>query len=253
MYKSEVFCVLYGPPKPPFWVKIPVMPEKASPPAPVQWVNRIVGHEVVAASKILRHPLNFRQHPDTQRAAVAEAITRLGWIEEVLVNKTTGRLLNGHLRVALAEQRGETVPVTLVELTEAEERLALASLDPLGSLADQDSDKLMELLGGMEFSATIYLTHNSDGGTIESCPVGLLRQTSQIGGRAGRIAPYSHGDRKNRCRCRLLGGGVCLSCCSAGGFNCDISVQRRQEKLPPLLKSSAPQSDQSLFSLGGRL
>lgn len=120
------------------------MPEKASSPAPAQWANRIVGHQVLAASKILRHPLNFRTHPDTQRAAVAEAIARLGWIEEVLVNKTTGRLLNGHLRVDLAEKRGEDVPVTLVELSEEEERLALASLDPLGSLADQDADKLTE-------------------------------------------------------------------------------------------------------------
>jgi hypothetical protein len=112
----------------------------------------------VLASSIVAHPLNFRVHPDTQRAAVSEAIDRVGWIEEVLVNKTTGRLLNGHLRVELAAARGEQVPVTLVELTEAEERLVLASLDPLGGLAVEDSERLAELLSTLELGSSVLDT-----------------------------------------------------------------------------------------------
>jgi hypothetical protein len=115
-----------------------------------KWSNRIVGHAEIPASEIKAHPLNFRIHPDTQRAAVSEALTRLGWIESVLINKKTGRLLNGHLRVELAAARGEVVPVDYVELSEAEERLALASIDPLGALAIEDPEKLSELLSGIE-------------------------------------------------------------------------------------------------------
>ena len=131
---------------------------KAAPVKKPSWRRRIVGHEEVLASSIVAHPLNFRVHPDTQRAAVSEAIDRVGWIEEVLVNKTTGRLLNGHLRVELAAARGEQVPVTLVELSEAEERLVLASLDPLGGLAVEDSERLAELLSTLELGSSVLDT-----------------------------------------------------------------------------------------------
>jgi hypothetical protein len=116
-------------------------------------LRRIVGHADVLASELKAHPLNFRVHPDTQRAAVAEAIDRLGWIKAVLVNRSTGRILDGHLRVEDAAAKGQTVPVDYVELTEAEERLALASLDPLTALAVEDADKLAELVAAMELES----------------------------------------------------------------------------------------------------
>jgi hypothetical protein len=123
-------------------------------PAADVWRRRIVGHGEVLASEIVAHPKNFRLHPETQRAAVSEAITRLGWIEEVLVNRTTGRLLNGHLRVELAAQRGEKVPVSFCELSIDEENLALASFDPLGMMAIEDSEKLSELLAEMNLGSS---------------------------------------------------------------------------------------------------
>jgi hypothetical protein len=52
--------------------------------------------------------------------------------------------------VELAISRNEpTVPVTYVELSEDEERVVLASLDPIGALARPDEDKLSELLAEM--------------------------------------------------------------------------------------------------------
>ena len=51
-----------------------------------------------------------------------------GWVAEVLVNRTTGNVVDGHLRIELALTRQErTVPVTYVELTQAEEALVLAT------------------------------------------------------------------------------------------------------------------------------
>jgi hypothetical protein len=67
------------------------------------------------------------------------------------VNRTTGRLLDGHLRVELAIAAGEaSVPVTYVELTEEEERLVLASFDPLGAMATADARRLEDLLASLK-------------------------------------------------------------------------------------------------------
>lgn len=133
---------------------------------PPRWANRIVGHADVLASSLTPHPQNPRIHPATQRAAVSEALTRLGWIESVVVNKTTGKILNGHLRVELAAARGETVPVDYVQLSEADERIALASIDPLAALAVEDPEKIGELLSGMNLGSsaldTLLMTTGED-------------------------------------------------------------------------------------------
>ena len=93
------------------------------------WRNRIVGHGDVAPDQLLANPRNWRTHLRAQQRALAGALTEVGWVPQVLVNRTTGNLVDGHLRVELAISRGEpTVPVTYVELTEDEERVVLASL-----------------------------------------------------------------------------------------------------------------------------
>ena len=79
--------------------------------------------------------------------ALAGVLDEVGYIATVLVNRRTGRLVGGHLRVDLARVRGEaTIPVTYVDLSEDEERLVLASLDPLAAMATTDEAKLREIL-----------------------------------------------------------------------------------------------------------
>lgn len=71
----------------------------------------------------------------------------MGWVQQVLVNRQTGHVIDGHLRVELAISRGEpTVPVLYVDLAPAEEALILATLDPIGAMAVTDAPKLEELL-----------------------------------------------------------------------------------------------------------
>jgi DNA modification methylase len=112
-----------------------------------QWRNRITGHAEVAPASLLPNPDNWRRHPPRQQRALAGALGEVGWVAQVLVNRTSGHLVDGHLRLELALARGEpTVPVAYVELSEAEERLVLASLDPLGAMADTDRDALRLLL-----------------------------------------------------------------------------------------------------------
>jgi hypothetical protein len=78
-------------------------------------------------------------------------LAEVGWVAEVTVNRTTGHVVDGHLRIELALARKEpSVPVTYVELSEDEERLVLASLDPLTAMAEAEASKLAELLEGLD-------------------------------------------------------------------------------------------------------
>jgi DNA modification methylase len=115
------------------------------------WQNRIVGHADVPPAELVPNPRNWRTHPPEQRRALAGALTEVGWVGEVLVNRTTGRVVDGHLRIDLALERLEpAVPVTYVELTEDEERLVLASLDPIAAMADAEGEALEALLTDLE-------------------------------------------------------------------------------------------------------
>ena len=93
------------------------------------WENAVMGHGYEDPETLLPHPLNPRTHPDEQGEAVEASIDALGWVKSVVFNRTTGRLLDGHLRVEKARERGEKVPVEYIELSEEQERLALALLD----------------------------------------------------------------------------------------------------------------------------
>jgi hypothetical protein len=113
----------------------------------MQIKNRIAGSGTEAPADILANPFNFRGHPKAQRQALDGAMRELGWIQQVIINRSTGHLIDGHLRVELAMERDEKiVPVVYVELTEREEKIALASLDPIGAMAEQDQTMLDELI-----------------------------------------------------------------------------------------------------------
>jgi hypothetical protein len=71
----------------------------------------------------------------------------VGWVQQVMVNRTTGHVVDGHARVEEAISRGEpSVPVLYVELSEEEEGLVLATLDPIGAMAERDTARLDALL-----------------------------------------------------------------------------------------------------------
>ena len=115
------------------------------------WRNRITGSGVLKVAEALANPLNFRVHPAHQQAALETSLDNVGWVQQVVVNTKTGNLLDGHLRLALAEQRGEQeLPCLYVDLDADEERLVLASLDPIAAMATADREKLAELLASIE-------------------------------------------------------------------------------------------------------
>ena len=118
--------------------------------ATTAWRNRITGHADVPPAELVPNPANWRTHPAAQQAGLASALSEVGWVAQVLVNTTTGHVVDGHLRIELALKRNEpSVPVTYVELTADEERLVLATLDPLAAMAEAEQDALASLLAGI--------------------------------------------------------------------------------------------------------
>jgi len=111
------------------------------------WRNRIVGTGEEAPDQLLANPANWRIHPKPQQDALGDALDDIGWIQQVVVNRQSGHLIDGHLRVSLALRNNEpTVPVLYVDLDPREEALALATLDPIGAMAAADKEQLDELL-----------------------------------------------------------------------------------------------------------
>ena len=108
--------------------------------------NRIIGYATKPADQFQANALNYRKHPQRQRDAVNASLRELGWIAAVVENVRTGNLVDGHERVWQALRNNEDVPYLQVDLTEDEERLALAIFDPITNMAETDAAILDELL-----------------------------------------------------------------------------------------------------------
>ena len=149
------------------------MPRKPRlvPPLPDErrWQSRIVGYGNQDPATLVPNPENWRTHPERQEQAVGQLLGHVGWVQTVIVNRTTGHVVDGHLRAGLAVARGEeTIPVAYVELSEADEKLALATFDAVTELGHGDQARLLTLLSD---------THV--GGELEA----LIRRTAGSGGR----------------------------------------------------------------------
>ena len=137
------------------------------------WRNRIMGAGEEAPSALAANPLNWRLHPKRQQDALAGSLDSVGWVQQVLVNRRTGYVVDGHARVELALARHEPrVPVLYVDLSPEEERLVLATLDPIGALASADTERLSGLLAQVS-AADAGLQALLDGLAVTAPRVGL--------------------------------------------------------------------------------
>jgi hypothetical protein len=113
--------------------------------------NRIIAHTQIRAGDLVPHPLNYRRHPESQRAALVDSLDELGDIRSLLgYRRPDGRiqLIDGHLRRDLDPDR--LVTVELVDLTEAEAAKALLTLDPMAALAQTDQEAVQALAASAE-------------------------------------------------------------------------------------------------------
>ena len=147
----------------------------------VNWRNRIIGYANVHPSMLEPNLRNWRLHPDEQQRALLDVLVNVGVVQNVVANSNTmtftpvdadetgddivdfvrtdtepptlehvrismPHMVDGHLRLKMAlEHNQSSLPVTFNDLTEEEENLILATLDPLASLAKIDSSKLRDL------------------------------------------------------------------------------------------------------------
>lgn len=108
--------------------------------------NKIIGHGLEKVDQLLANPFNYRIHSQYQQEALAGSMDDLGFIRSVTVNQRTGHMIDGHLRVVIAERSDvEEIMVEYVDLSEEEELEALTLLDPISALAGHDREKFREL------------------------------------------------------------------------------------------------------------
>jgi hypothetical protein len=111
--------------------------------------NRIKGHRRVRAGDLIPHEWNFRQHPEQQRAALQALYEEVGFARSLLAYELPDgrlKLIDGHLRRDLDPDMD--VEVEILDVTEAEARALLLSIDPLAALAEtqeQIHQRLLEI------------------------------------------------------------------------------------------------------------
>src|SRR5258708_23747155 len=99
--------------------------------------NRIKCHRRVRAGDLVPHELNFRLHPEHQRAALQALYAEIGFARSLLAYELPDgrlKLLDGHLRREFDPDM--EVDVEILDVTDAEARALLFSIDPLAPLAD---------------------------------------------------------------------------------------------------------------------
>ena len=113
-------------------------PEADLPPLRLEWLS---------PAELAENPRNWKDHPEAQLHNLRDVLKEVGWAGACLYNERTKRLIDGHARRKLAmEQGSEKVPVLVGSWTEEQEKVILATFDPLAAMAQADDAKLEALL-----------------------------------------------------------------------------------------------------------
>lgn len=115
--------------------------------------NRIVETRIIKAAELSANPLNWRRHPQSQASAIRGLLSEVGIVAPLIAyhsQRANGALtlIDGHMR----QETGGAWPVTVLDVSDEEADLILASFDPITGLAELDSAALAELLGRVEMT-----------------------------------------------------------------------------------------------------
>jgi hypothetical protein len=114
--------------------------------------NRIKSHRKVRVGDLLPHENNPRLHSETQRQALRALLGEIGFARSVLAYELPGgqlKLIDGHLRKEELDPEQE-IDVEILDVSDAEAKRLLLSLDPLAQLADYDAAVLADLRSVVE-------------------------------------------------------------------------------------------------------
>ena len=70
------------------------------------WRNRIVGSGDEDPTQLLVNPRNWRTHPGAQRDALRGSLSEVGWVQQILINRASGHVVDGHARIEEAISAG---------------------------------------------------------------------------------------------------------------------------------------------------
>jgi ParB-like chromosome segregation protein Spo0J len=94
-------------------------------------------------------PYNPRKLTQTQFEALQRSIDEFGFVEPVVINTRTGRIIGGHQRARAASALGLVeVPVYMVDLDEDQEKALNIALNKVSG--EWDVDMLNELIAGLD-------------------------------------------------------------------------------------------------------
>ena len=100
----------------------------------------------VKAKDLMANPLNFREHPDDQKAALRGILQEVGIADVAVAYEREGELvlIDGHLRKGEVDQN-QLIPTVILDVTEDEANKLLAAHDAIGSMATLDRAKVSSI------------------------------------------------------------------------------------------------------------
>jgi hypothetical protein len=151
-------------PEPP--EEVPVAAPPGAPAAPPKPPLRL---EWIEAASLTENPLNWRRHSEEQLQSLRELLDDpdIGWAGACLYNERTGRLIDGHARRQVVDPK-TPVPVLVGDWSEQAEAKILATLDPVGQMAQGDRTAYEALIAGVEADGLWVrdLLHNTAAGLV---------------------------------------------------------------------------------------
>lgn len=109
--------------------------------------NRIKELRWVRAGDVRANPRNWRTHPNFQRQALQAVLDEVGFADALVARELpdgTLELIDGHLRAEMLPD--DRLPVLVLDVDELEADKLLASLDPLASLAQCNTEAVTALI-----------------------------------------------------------------------------------------------------------
>jgi hypothetical protein len=108
--------------------------------------DRIIELRRVKSSDLIPNAKNWRTHPTEQQNALKGVLSEVGFADAVLARETDEGLvlIDGHLRVETCPD--QEIPVLVLDVTEQEADMILATLDPLAAMAETNKNALEALL-----------------------------------------------------------------------------------------------------------
>ena len=109
--------------------------------------DRIKAFKRISAKDLRPNPKNWRTHPVAQQDALRGVLAEVGYAGALLARECDDGglvLIDGHLRAETTPDM--EVPVLVLDVNEAEADKLLATIDPLGAMAEADVGKLDSLL-----------------------------------------------------------------------------------------------------------